>query len=56
MSAWYHRQALAQRVTFQRRSDVELRLGGYVGQFRDDSTQLGESDLTKDKGSNNHEQ
>jgi hypothetical protein len=37
-------------------SDVELRLGEYVGQFRDDSTQLGESDLTKDKGGNNHEQ
>jgi len=40
----------------QQRSDVELRLAEYVGQFRVDGTQLGESDLTKDKGGNNHEQ
>ena len=38
---------------YQQRSDVELRLGEYVGQFRVDDTRLGESDL-KDKGGNNH--
>ena len=38
---------------YQQRSDVELRLGEYVGQFSVDDTQLGESDL-KDKGGNNH--
>jgi enoyl-CoA hydratase/carnithine racemase len=40
----------------QQRSDVELRLAEHVGQFRVDGTQLGESDLSKDKGGNNHEQ
>jgi hypothetical protein len=30
---------------YQQRSDVELRLGEYVGQFSVDDTQLGESDL-----------
>jgi hypothetical protein len=39
---------------YQQRSDVELRLGEYVGQFRVDDTQLGESDLIKDKGGNDH--
>jgi hypothetical protein len=51
--AFQARHSKARDDGYQQRSDVELRLGYYVGQLCVDDTQLGESDL-KDKGGHNH--